>query len=94
VFQNSNLENIITGVGWEGKSICTLVLKANTDVFDTAWSSSQSTANIYFAEYANSNAAGTRVSWAKALSSAAVITTILPTYSSWVDSAYLGLSAP
>jgi len=76
VFQNSNLENIITGAGWE------------------VWTSSQSTTNIYFAEYANTNASGTRVSWAKILTSAAVITDILPTYSSWVDSAYLGLSAP
>ncbi|KAH7371448.1 hypothetical protein BKA64DRAFT_326934 [Cadophora sp. MPI-SDFR-AT-0126] len=49
--------------------------------------------NVYFAEYANSNAAGSRVSWAKTLSSAYGIGTILPTYSSWVDSAFLGLSA-
>ncbi|KUJ24351.1 pectin lyase-like protein [Mollisia scopiformis] len=59
-----------------------------------AWSSSQSTANILFAEYDNTNAAGTRVSWAKALTSAYAISTILPTYSSWVDSSYLGVSAP
>ncbi|TVY78360.1 Pectinesterase [Lachnellula suecica] len=76
VFQNSNLENMVTSVGWE------------------AWTSSQSTSNILFAEYANSNAAGTRVSWAKTLSTAESISSILPTYSSWVDSTYLGVSAP
>lgn len=59
-----------------------------------AWSSSQSTTNILFAEYANTNATGMRVSWAKTLTSAYGIATILPTYSSWVDSSYLGVSAP
>ncbi|KAJ5040531.1 uncharacterized protein L3040_006185 [Drepanopeziza brunnea f. sp. 'multigermtubi'] len=34
------------------------------------WNAAQVLTNVYFAEYANSNAAGTRVGWAKALSSA------------------------
>ncbi|TVY42455.1 hypothetical protein LSUB1_G001734 [Lachnellula subtilissima] len=59
-----------------------------------AWDSSQSTSNILFGEFGNTNAAGTRVSWAKALTSEEGISTILPTYSSWVDSTYLGVSAP
>ncbi|KAM3068308.1 hypothetical protein ACMFMG_009448 [Clarireedia jacksonii] len=59
-----------------------------------AWNSTQDTSNVYFAEYANTNAAGTRVSFAKSLSSAVGISTILSNYASWVDSAYLGLSAP
>ncbi|PQE06125.1 carbohydrate esterase family 8 protein [Rutstroemia sp. NJR-2017a BBW] len=58
------------------------------------WNSAQDTSNVYFAEYANTNGAGTRVSFAKALSSAVGISTILSNYASWVDSAYLGLSAP
>ncbi|TVY18426.1 Pectinesterase [Lachnellula arida] len=76
IFQNSDLENMITSVGWE------------------VWDSSQSTSNILFAEYDNTNADGTRVSWATTLDSAEGISTILPTYSDWVDSAYLGVSAP
>ncbi|PQE15252.1 Pectinesterase protein [Rutstroemia sp. NJR-2017a WRK4] len=59
-----------------------------------AWNSAQDTSNVYFAEYANTNGAGTRVSFAKTLSSAVGISTILSNYASWVDSAYLGLSAP
>lgn len=58
-----------------------------------AWSSSQSTANILLGEYANTNAAGTRVSWATVLTSAETIASILPAYLSWVDSSYLGVSA-
>jgi pectinesterase len=61
---------------------------------DIAWSSSQDTSNVLFAEYGNSNAAGTRVSFAKTLSSAVGISTILSNYASWVDSTYLGVSAP
>jgi len=59
-----------------------------------AWNSTQPTANILFAEYDNSNNAGTRVSWATSLSSALEIGDILSTYEGWVDSAYLGLTAP
>jgi len=59
-----------------------------------AWSSTQVTTNILFAEYDNTNAAGTRVSFAKTLSSAVGISTILSDYASWVDSTYLGVSAP
>lgn len=59
-----------------------------------AWRPTQSTANVLFAEYNNVNADGTRVSWAKKLTSAYSIGTILPTYSSWVDSSFLGVSAP
>jgi len=73
VFQNSDLGNIITSVGWQ------------------AWTTSQPTANILFAEYNNVNAAGTRVSWAKKLSSSVAISSILSNYTSWVDSAFLGL---
>ncbi|EKD21435.1 pectin methylesterase [Drepanopeziza brunnea f. sp. 'multigermtubi' MB_m1] len=58
------------------------------------WNAAQVLTNVYFAEYANSNAAGTRVGWAKALSSAYSIGTILPTYSSWVDKVFLGVVAP
>ncbi|KAH6711689.1 carbohydrate esterase family 8 protein [Leptodontidium sp. MPI-SDFR-AT-0119] len=75
VFQNSNLNSVITSAGW------------------MPWNSAQVLTNVYFAEYANTNAAGSRVSWAKMLSSAYGIGSILPSYNSWVDSVFLGLSA-
>jgi len=68
------------------------IAEANTEN-DSAWTSTQPTGNILFGEYDNTNAAGTRVSWSKQLSSAVEISMILSTYSSWVDGAYLGLSA-
>ncbi|KAH8593616.1 pectin lyase fold/virulence factor [Bisporella sp. PMI_857] len=58
-----------------------------------AWNSAQDTSNVLFAEYNNANAAGTRVSFAKKLTSAVGISTILSNYASWVDSAYVGLGA-
>ncbi|KAN0093941.1 carbohydrate esterase family 8 protein [Hyaloscypha variabilis] len=57
-------------------------------------SDDQVTTNVLFAEYANKNGAGTRVSWAKKLISAESISSILgAAYTSWVDSGYLNLSA-
>ncbi|KAH7354433.1 pectin lyase fold/virulence factor [Plectosphaerella cucumerina] len=71
VFQNTNLSNVVNGVGW------------------SAWGD-QPTANVYYGEYGNTGAgaSGTRVSWARKLSSAVSINTILPNYTSWVDMAY------
>jgi len=60
---------------------------------DTAWNSAQDTSNVLFAEYANTNAAGTRVSFAKKLTSSVGISTILSDYSSWVDANFIGVSA-
>lgn len=57
-------------------------------------SDDQVTTNVQFSEYANKNGVGARVSWAKKLTSAQSISAILGVgYASWVDSAYLGLSA-
>ena len=54
----------------------------------------QVTTNVEVGEYANKNGGGARVSWAKKLTSAQSISSILGAgYTSWVDSAYLGLSA-
>ncbi len=54
----------------------------------------QVTINVQFGEYNNKNWAGARVSWAKKLTSAQSISSILGvTYMNWVDNAYLGLSA-
>ncbi|TVY49821.1 Pectinesterase [Lachnellula occidentalis] len=58
-----------------------------------AWNDSQDTSNVLYGEYANSNAAGSRVSWAKALTSGEYISQILPTYQEWVDATYLGAGA-
>jgi len=54
----------------------------------------QVTSNVLFEEYNNKNGAGTRVSFAKKLTSAQSISSILgASYTNWVDSAYLGLGA-
>jgi pectinesterase len=55
----------------------------------SAWGTNP-TGNVYYAEYANtgSGASGTRVSWAKKLSSAITIDSFLPGYTSWVDMTY------
>jgi len=45
------------------------IAEANTEN-GSAWTSTQPTGNILFGEYDNTNAAGTRVSWSKQLSSA------------------------
>ncbi|KAG9228929.1 pectin lyase fold/virulence factor [Amylocarpus encephaloides] len=58
------------------------------------YTSSQATKNILFGEYANSNDDGARVSWAKSLSSATSISSILPDYKNWVDSSFIGASSP
>lgn len=64
------------------------------DLMCIAWTSTQSTTNILFGEYDDTDNSGTRVSWAKKLTSPVAITTILSSYASWVDSAYLGLGPP
>lgn len=55
----------------------------------SAWGTNP-TGNVYYAEYANtgSGASGTRVSWAKKLSSPITIDSFLPGYTSWVDMTY------
>ncbi|GJC99390.1 Pectinesterase [Colletotrichum higginsianum IMI 349063] len=55
----------------------------------SAWGTNP-TGNVYYAEYGNTGtgASGTRVSWAKKLSSAVSIDSILPGWTSWVDTAY------
>lgn len=55
----------------------------------SAWGTNP-TANVYYAEYGNTGtgASGTRVSWAKKLSSAVTIDSVLPGYISWVDMTY------
>jgi hypothetical protein len=53
----------------------------------------KSTSNVLFGEYSNVSAAGGRVSWAEALTSAQSNSSILVHYKSWVDGAYLGLGA-
>ncbi|KAF4635495.1 hypothetical protein G7Y89_g2608 [Cudoniella acicularis] len=76
VFQNSNLGDMITPVGWQAYTI------------------SQSTRNVLLGEYSNTNAGGIRVLWAKTLSSPTDISSILPKYKGWVDSAFIGASFP
>jgi pectinesterase len=54
----------------------------------------QVTSNVIFGEYKNKNGESARVAWAKILTSAQSISSILgASYQDWVDSAYLGLSA-
>lgn len=55
----------------------------------SAWGTNP-TGNVYYAEYGNTGtgASGTRVSWAKKLSSAVSIDSILPGWTSWVDTTY------
>lgn len=77
----------------------TVFQNSNLENFITAagwelFSSGQDVSEVFYAEYGNSNAAGTRVSWASTISAAIGITTILPTYASWVDSSFLGVTAP
>lgn len=79
VFQNTAMSSVIRTEGW------------------TVWSSSQSTDNIYYGEYANTGdgASGTRVSWAKVLSSAVSRETVLGSgyaASLWYDASYPGSS--
>ncbi|KAI9158086.1 Pectinesterase [Paramyrothecium foliicola] len=75
VFQGVNLSNVIRTEGWR------------------LWSTGQSSANIYYGEVGNSGdgASGTRVSWAKKLSSAVSISTVLGSNyasQSWYDRSY------
>ncbi|KAF2971143.1 hypothetical protein GQX73_g2417 [Xylaria multiplex] len=75
VFQNTSLSSVINGAGWHD------------------WNGDTDVANIYYAEYANSGtgASGTRISWAKKLSSSVSETTVLGSgYSSgaWFDASY------
>jgi hypothetical protein len=73
---------------------CSQIRKSSLCLHDIAMSDDQVTTNVLFAEYANKNGAGTRVSWAKKLISAESISSILgAAYTSWVDSGYLNLSA-
>lgn len=75
VFQKTNLSAAIKSAGWD------------------VWSSSSpNTADVLFGEYSNtgSGASGTRASFAKKLSSAVSISSILGSgYTSWVDTSYL-----
>ncbi|KAH8687766.1 carbohydrate esterase family 8 protein [Tricladium varicosporioides] len=75
-FQNTALSAIVNSAGWEQWSTTT----ANTE-------------NVSFQEYGNTGtgASGTRASFSSKLSSAITISTILgSTYTSWVDTTYLG----
>jgi hypothetical protein len=58
-----------------------------------AYTSSQNLENVLFGEHANSNGGGARVQWAKVITSATDISTILPNYKDWVDSTFIGVSA-
>ena len=75
-FQNTNLGSIINSAGW------------------AVWSTTEArTSNVLFEEYNNSGtgAAGTRASFSTKRSSAVSIATLLgSSYTSWVDTAYLG----
>lgn len=75
VFQNTAMSAVVRTEGW------------------TVWDSSTDTSTVYYAEYNNSGdgATGPRVSWAKTLSSAVSISTVLgSSYASqgWYDSTY------
>lgn len=75
VVQKTALGSIINSAGWE------------------VWSSSDTrTGSVTFDEYANTGtgASGTRASFAKKLSSAVTISTVLGSgYTSWADTSYL-----
>ncbi|KAF3037675.1 hypothetical protein E8E12_007398 [Didymella heteroderae] len=75
VFQNTTLSNVINAAGW------------------TQWQSSDPrTDKVTFGEYGNTGdgASGTRASFAKKLSSAVSISTVLgSSYKDWVDTSYL-----
>lgn len=75
VFQNTAMSSVVKTDGW------------------TVWDSTTITSDVYYAEYNNSGdgAEGPRVSWAKTLSSAVSISTVLgSTYASqaWYDSSF------
>lgn len=75
VFQNTAMSSVIRTEGW------------------STWNGDTNTGNIYYGEYANSGdgASGTRVSWAKKLSSAVSKSTVLGssyTSAAWYDSSY------
>ncbi|KAF9695614.1 hypothetical protein EKO04_006300 [Ascochyta lentis] len=74
VFQNTVLSNVINSQGWK------------------EWSTGTPTDKVTYGEYANTGdgASGTRASFAKKLSSAVSISTILgSSYKDWVDTTYL-----
>lgn len=75
VFQKVSLSSVINSAGW------------------IEWSStSPNTADVLFGEYANTGtgASGTRATFAKKLSSAVSISSILgSSYTGWVDTSYL-----
>lgn len=60
-----------------------------------AWSSTQDTSHVFFAEYNNANPAwsSSRVSFATKLTAPIAISTILSS-TSWIDSGYLQLGPP
>lgn len=75
VFQRTSMSSVINGAGWHD------------------WNGDTDVGNIYYGEYSNtgSGASGTRVSWAKALSSAVSRTTVLGSgheSGGWYDSSY------
>lgn len=54
----------------------------------------QATSNVMFGEYKNKNGVGRRVPWAKTLTGAESIATILgANYQEWTDAKYMDLSA-
>jgi pectinesterase len=75
VFQNTSLSNVINAAGWH------------------VWGSDQpNTDHVEYGEYGNTGAgaSGTRASFAKKLSGAVGISTVLgSSYTSWVDTSYL-----
>ncbi|GKT72707.1 pectinesterase [Colletotrichum tofieldiae] len=97
VYKNSYIEGATDfifgndGNAWFEK--CTIAINELSDVVKpvgwSAWGTNP-TANVYYAEYGNTGtgASGTRVSWAKKLSSAVSIDSILPGWTSWVDTTY------
>ncbi|KAF2437972.1 carbohydrate esterase family 8 protein [Karstenula rhodostoma CBS 690.94] len=75
VFQNTSLSNVINAAGWH------------------SWGTDEpKTDHVEYGEYGNTGAgaSGTRASFAKKLSSAVSISTVLGgSYTSWVDTSYL-----
>ncbi|KAF1843488.1 carbohydrate esterase family 8 protein [Cucurbitaria berberidis CBS 394.84] len=75
VFQNTSMTNVINAAGWR--------------IWNTG---DERTSNVEFGEYANSGdgSKGTRAKFAKKLSAAVSISTVLGSdYKSWVDTSYL-----
>lgn len=103
MFQNSNLGDVAIEAGWQrlfslfSSPFGSFFISCRQNYANASWevyTSSQSTKNILFGEYSNTNADGPRVSWAQTLSSAVKITSLLPKYKDWVDAAFVGVSYP